>query len=169
MTLIFRMLLVLVQQMNILGNQRLNLLVIVSLGICILGVMCNFGNLYCKRSQGLLETFYIVNLVLLAGWSEYVISSSDNQNKQLIVSYIFISLALLMLMVTAIIYCFNKNIIKMVKMKFKKNDSVERNDGAVLRHPDTHSGVGEENYPAKSTTYLELSDTNLRPLTELLQ
>lgn len=169
MALVVRMLLVFAYQFNILGSQRLNLLIIVSLGICVLGSMWNFGTFYHNRMYMLLEIFYITNLVLLAGWSEYVTKSNNGLHKQLIISYIFVPLAL-MVFVTSTICCVcykifkimlakksgdSTTIIETLKHKLGKK-STEDDNSPTLKQPS--SSDADDTLPKSTTTYVLVTD-----------
>lgn len=168
--LVARALFVFAFQFNILGNLRLNLLIIVSLGILVLGSMWNFGTFYHNRVCMLLETFYIVNMVLLAGWSEYVAKSSHSTRNQHIVTYIFVSLALVVFVIS-IIWCIGYNIavkksigklstvFKKVRCIFQKQSAKDENVPTLRQL----SSSEDENMPP-TTTYISFTDKSQKPL-----
>jgi predicted outer membrane repeat protein len=108
--LLVRILLVTFHQVNVVGGQELNFVIIVTLGLCGLGTMWNFGSLYRNKYVTALETFYIMNLVLLAGWSEYV----TTHRSQLILSYTLVTLSLVVFLST-IVYHTGAKVFRAVK------------------------------------------------------
>lgn len=104
MMLLARVLLVILYQVSIIGNQRLNLIIFVTFGLCILGIMWNVGSLYHNKYVTMIETFYLTNLVLLTGWSDYV----STPRSQLILSHVLVTLALLVLIATILYHVINK-------------------------------------------------------------
>ena len=57
--------------------------------------MWNFGTVYKQHFVNVVESFYIINLALLAGWSEYNRQSSiDYEQHQAIIVYMFTGLAI---------------------------------------------------------------------------
>lgn len=110
--LLVRVVLVTLYQVNILGNQRLNLLIIVSLGLCLFGTMWNVGSLYRTKYVTMIEAFYLTNLLLLAGWNVYI-STARNR---MILSYILVTAAL-MLFIATILYHIITRLIKAVKKR----------------------------------------------------
>ena len=94
--LLVRSLLLLLFAVNILGNLRLNLMLIISTCVLLLGVMWNFGTVYKNNKVNLIEGFYIINLALTAGWSEFNHQDSPHyEQDQTIIIYIFTGLAIL--------------------------------------------------------------------------
>ena len=174
MTLVVRMLLLFAFQFNILGNQRLNLLIIVSLGICVLGSMWNFGTVYHDKICMMLETFYIVNLVLLAGWTEYVDKSNNSLRKQLIISYFFISLALVVFATSILCHV-------CCKIRSGKKSAGGNNNCSTIIETLKHrlgkklpeatlelssSSGADKTPPTGTTTYVMVTDKGQKPLTE---
>ena len=54
-----------------------------------------FGTVYKQQLVNLVESFYFINLALLAGWSEYNRQgSTDYKQNQTIIIYVFTGLAL---------------------------------------------------------------------------
>ena len=93
--LLIRSILLFLFGVNILGNPRINLLLIVSTCILLLGIMWNFGTVYKQKVVNLIESFHIINLALLAGWSEYNRQgSTDYKQQQAIIVYVFTGSAL---------------------------------------------------------------------------
>ena len=93
--LLIRSILLFLFVVNILGNPRINLLLIVSTCIILLGTMWNFGTVYKQQLVNLVESFYFINLALLAGWSEYNRQgSTDYKQNQTVIIYVFTGLAL---------------------------------------------------------------------------
>ena len=146
MMLLIRVLLITLHQVGIVGNQELNLIVIATFGLCILGTMWNLGSLYRNKYVTLVETFYITNLVLLAGWSEYV----SSPRSQLILSHILVSAALLVFLATLSYHVITK-IIRVVKERKKHIDGgqldvnytrfFEDSGGQVVK-PTSHTCIG---------------------------
>ena len=54
---------------NTLGDPHINLLVIQTVVICLLTLTWQFGSVYKKRTINVLESFFVLNLGLLATWS----------------------------------------------------------------------------------------------------
>ena len=86
-----------------LGNQRLNFLFIVTVCVIILGAMWNIGTVYKKWWVNAVESFYIVNLTLLAAWCEYnhQISSSYIED-QSIIAYVLVGSAFSVIIVITV-------------------------------------------------------------------
>ncbi len=165
-TLLVRVFLILIYQLNILGNQRLNLLIMVSIGIVILGIMWNFGSIYRSPMDMLLETFYTVNLVFLSGWSEYILKLSNSSQKQLIVTYTFVPLALLVTIVT-VIYQLYKKILRKVKHKKAAEKGVflmtliRKRQKLQQEKPNiSQIRVNLESPTEPTTTYIKITDTH---------
>ena len=62
--LVIRSVLLLLFGVNVLGNPQINLLLIVSSCVLLLGVMWNLGTVYKHVYVNCLESFYIINLIL---------------------------------------------------------------------------------------------------------
>ena len=102
--LLVRTILILFFTLNVLGNQRINLLFIVTVCIIILGLMWNIGTVYKHWWVNVIESFYIVNLALLAGWCEYNHQTSTSYARdQSIIAYILVGSALLVFIVIAVV------------------------------------------------------------------
>ena len=110
--LLVRVLLVTLYQVGVSSDQSFSMVVIVTLGLIALGTMWNLGSLYRNEYVTMVEAFYITNLVLLAGWSEYV----SSHRSQLILSYIFVSTALLVFLAT-IAYHVTTNALLFIKQR----------------------------------------------------
>ena len=103
--------------LNVLGDTRLNLILIVSLCAVLLGVMWNMGPIYKERYINVIETFFIVNLGLLSIWSHYNdLSSNDYLMHQIIISYTLVTLGLL-----AFLLILGHQVVWSVKKKCSKN------------------------------------------------
>lgn len=157
MMLLVRVALVTLYQVNILGNQRLNLVIIVSLGLCILGTMWNMGSLYRTKYITMIEAFYIANLLLLAGWNVYISSARI----RLILSYILVTAAL-MLFIATVLYHIITRLIRVVKEKRK----VVRDQPVVMENMENSDYYEPTNAPPKSS-YIRVTG-NQQPLTKLL-
>lgn len=151
MMLLVRVLLVALHQLGIAGNQELNLIVIVTFGLYLLGTMWSF---YRNRCVTLLEAFYITNLVLLAGWSI--------MHLQLILSHILVTAALLTFLVTLSYHVITK-IMKIAKERKKYIDGqLDITYGQVLEDSDDQ--------PAEPTTHMCINVTgDQKPLTDILE
>ena len=81
---------------NIFGNQRLNFLFIITVCVLILGAMWNIGTVYKNWWINAIESFYVVNLILLATWCEYnhQISPSYIKDQSIIAYYVLVGSAL---------------------------------------------------------------------------
>ena len=74
--------------LNLFGDPRLNLEIILSVCVILLGLMWNAGTIYKDRYINMLESFYIVNLGLLSGWTAYNrFSSTKHFVYQMAISY----------------------------------------------------------------------------------
>lgn len=157
--LLIRVLLVTLHQTNILGNQRLNLIVIVTIGLCILGTTWNLGSMYKCKYAAAIEAFYLTNLVLLAGWSEYV----STQQGQQILSYVLVTLALLVLAAILLYHIATKviTVIKEIKKKKPEGEGTRTVHMQHLEDSDSH------NVQVPSSTYIQVTGDQ-RPLTELI-
>ena len=93
--LLVRTILILFFTANIFGNQRLNFLFIVTVCVLILGAMWNIGTIYKNWWVNAIESFYIVNLTLLAAWCEYNRQTSPHYiEDQSIIAYVLVGSAL---------------------------------------------------------------------------
>ena len=94
--LLIRSILLLVFILNILGDRRLNLEIVFSVCVLLLGVMWNAGTIYKEKYVNVIESFYIVNLGLLSGWTAYNRQDLANYHTdQRIVTYVLIGSAFL--------------------------------------------------------------------------
>ena len=130
--------------------------------------MWNLGGLYRKRHITWLETFYLINLSLLAGWNEYVSSSQS----RLILTYILVVAALLVFVAT-VIHCVVVKIVTITRLKKsaggKNKDGQEaEDDGDSIRMQHLESlpapNVSAQNH---SVTCVMVTG-NQQPLTKLL-
>lgn len=86
---------ILVFGLNIFGDPRLNLILIVTFCAIILGTMWNFGTIYKEKFINAIETFFFVNLGLLSAWTLYNQYSFTNFFlQQIVVSYTFVGSSL---------------------------------------------------------------------------
>ena len=93
--LLVRTLLILFFTANVFGNQRLNFLFLVTLCVLILGAMWNIGTVYKNWWVNAIESFYLVNLTLLAAWCEYNRHVSPRYiEDQSIIAYVLVGSAL---------------------------------------------------------------------------
>jgi hypothetical protein len=101
--LLVRTILILFFTANIFGNQRLNFLFIVTVCVLILGAMWNIGTVYKNWWVNAIESFYLVNLTLLAAWCEYNRQISPRYiEDQSIIAYVLVGSALCVLLIIAI-------------------------------------------------------------------
>lgn len=73
--LLVRTALLIIFGMNTLGDPRLNLILIVSTCTIMLSILWNVGTIYKERYINIIESFYLVNLGLLASWTLYYYSN----------------------------------------------------------------------------------------------
>lgn len=69
--LLVRSALLITSGLNVFGDPSLNLELILSMCAVMLGIMWNAGTIYNERYINMLESFFIVNLGLLSGWTVY--------------------------------------------------------------------------------------------------
>ena len=82
----------------------MNLLFIVTVCIVIFGLMWNIGTVYKQWWVNVIESFYIINLALLAGWCEYNNQTSTSfAQDQSIIAYVLVGSALLLFIVIAVL------------------------------------------------------------------
>ena len=94
--LVLRSILMLAFASNIQGNPRVNMMLILTAIVILLGIVWNTGTiLYKKKLNNILEAFYIVNLALLCAWTEFNREASSNFiAAQAAISYTSVSLSL---------------------------------------------------------------------------
>ena len=93
--LVFRSILMLAFASNIQGNPRVNMMLILTAIVILLGIVWNTGTIYKQKLNNILEAFYIVNLALLGGWTEFNREASSNFiTAQAAISYTSVSLSL---------------------------------------------------------------------------
>ena len=159
--LLIRVLLVSLYQGNMLGNQSLSLIAIVTQGLCLMGTMWVLGSLYINKRTTAVESFYLSNLVLLAGWSQYV----TLQHSQHILSYVLVTSTLLVFFAT-IIHHITKRIVNLVK-KWRDNKSTADGDNTSENQcAELEESTGRE-AKAKSHTYIRVTGEQ-QPLSELV-
>lgn len=94
--LLVRVMLLLAFGFNTLGDQRLNLILIVSMSAIILGIMWNVGTIYKEKYVNVIESFFLLNLGLLSAWTLYNRYNSTNYFLyQTTVSYTFVGSSLI--------------------------------------------------------------------------
>jgi predicted outer membrane repeat protein len=82
--------------LNVFGDPRLNLILVTSMCVVILGLMWNVGTIYKERYINIIESFFLVNLGLLSVWTLFNRYSSSNFFlQQTIVSYTLVGSSLL--------------------------------------------------------------------------
>ena len=102
--LIIRSVLILAFASNVQGNPRVNLMIIVTTVVLVLGIVWNVGTVYKQRLNNVLEAFFFVNLALLCAWTEYNRQgSSDFLTSQTVIAYTFVSMSLLVF--SAVLVC----------------------------------------------------------------
>ena len=150
--LLVRVLVISLHQINHLGHQDLSLAIIVTLGLCLLGAVWNMGSLYHNKYITMIEAFYLTNLVMVAGWSEYV----STHHSQLILSYILVTLALLVFIAIILYHVITKIFVTAMTIKEKKKESL------LEMTKDT---CGDDRTNAPSSTYVEVTGDRT-PLTQ---
>ena len=101
--LLVRTILILFFTANVFGNQRLNFLFNVTVCVLILGAMWNIGTVYKDWWVNAIESFYLVNLTLLAAWCEYNRQMSPRYiENQSIIAYVLVGTALCVFITIAI-------------------------------------------------------------------
>ena len=122
--LLVRTLLILFFSANILGNQRLNLLFVVSVCVVVLAFMWNVGTVYKDWRVNVIESFFVANLTLLAAWCEYNRQQSTSYVRdQSIIAYVLVGSALLLFVgiaLTRVILRVKSVIVKRVFPKFEQ-------------------------------------------------
>ena len=99
--LLVRSFLLLAFVLNILGSPRLNLAIIMSTIAVSLGFTWNVGAIYKKLINNILETFYIVNLGLLATWTAFNQQDSPKHiQNQAVIANFFVGTAFATFMMT---------------------------------------------------------------------
>ena len=122
--LLVRTILILFFTANIFGNQRLNFLFIVTVCVLILGTMWNIGTVHKKWWVNAIESFYIVNLTLLAAWCEYNRQISLNYIvNQSIIAYVLVGSTLSVF----IIITFSRAIVRVKNIVISKRKQVAPN------------------------------------------
>ena len=151
--LLVRSLLLFLFGVNILGNPRVNLLLIVSTCVMLLGVMWNIGTVYKNKLVNLIESFYIINLAFLAGWSEYNRQSSvDYERNQAIIVYIFTGLAILVL-----------GIIVIARLLLKVKQIIDKHRKIRLYHVENEiESVSEQELIPPTVSYVEIGHSEGR-------
>lgn len=91
--LVLRSVLLFAFSVNALGSPRLNLLLTVSLMVLLLGFTYNVGTVYRQLSVNVLDSFYIVNLILLAAWTEFNRQGDSFKRNQAATAYVLVSTA----------------------------------------------------------------------------
>ena len=90
--LLIRSILMLAFASNIMGDPRLNLMLIVTAIVILLGITWNTGTIYKEPLYNILEAFFIANLALLVAWAEFNRETSSNFTaSQAGISYTFVS------------------------------------------------------------------------------
>lgn len=153
--LLARVLLATLQQVSASSDQSFSMVIIVTVGLNILGTMWNLGSLYRNKYVTMVEAFYITNLVLLAGWSEYI----SSYRSQLILSYVLISMAILIFLATIAYHVTCKALVFTKQKRLKNMDT----RSSVVQHPDNQAAP-----PASHThTYVRVTGDQM-PLSTIL-
>ena len=93
--LVLRSILMLAFASNIQGNPRVNMMLILTAIVILLGIVWYTGTIYKQKLNNILEAFYIVNLALLCAWTEFNREASSNFiAAQAAISYTSVSLSL---------------------------------------------------------------------------
>ena len=102
--LLVRTLLIVFFTANIIGNQCLNFLFVVTVYVLILGAMWNIGTIYKNWWVNAIESFYIVNITLVAAWCEYNRQVSPGYiENQSIIAYVLVGSALSVFIITVFV------------------------------------------------------------------
>lgn len=123
--LLLRSSLLLASGINIFGDPSLNLELILSLCVVMLGIMWNAGTIYKDRNINMLESFFIVNLGLLSGWTVYNrFALPKHLLYQMVISYFLVGtcFALFLAIIVSQVYLCIKN---KVIAKFKQHNRCE--------------------------------------------
>ena len=159
--LLVRTILVVFFTLNIFGNQRLNLLFIVTVCVIILALMWNIGTVYKNWWVNIIESFFIGNLVLLAAWCEYNRQTSSNYIRdQSIIAYLLVGSALTVFVVIATTRVIMR--VKVVIVKYKPPKAHQ-----LLEVPledltgctETAPAVGTRAPPTVTCTYIDFKHT----------
>ena len=136
--LVVRTILILFFTVNIFGSQRLNYLFIVTVCVLLLGVMWNIGTVYKNWWVNAVESFYIVNLTLLAAWCEYNRQISPTYTEdQSIIAYVLIGSALSVFITIAIA----RVIVKVKNVIIAKRKQLAPNEHQLVDVPVNVEGV----------------------------
>ena len=160
--LLVRSALILAFTANVLGNPRLNLLLVI---IACSGVMTfkwNLGRIYKQRIVNLVESFYLQNLILLALSTIYISHNSESPLiSQEVASYILVGSAFLVFLITAGYHIF-------VQMKAFKNSPywcVKKRASTSLPESleellNTPNEAGNDTAKLPTVSYVELRPTS---------
>ena len=108
--LVFRNFLMLAFATNVQGNPRVNMMLILTTVLIMFGIIWNTGTIYKRMLNNILEAFFLVNLALLVGWTEFNRKSSSNfVTAQAAISYTSVSLALAISIAVAVSEWFYKH------------------------------------------------------------
>ena len=139
--LLVRSAVILIFGLNIFGDPRLNLMLIVTICAVILGTMWNTGPIYKKNYINIIESFFLVNLGLLSAWTLYNhYKSSKFFLHQIIVSYTFVGSSFVM---------FLGIIVGQICIRLKRNFCKKGHTAAATGEPPRqfqHSDIGSGSY-----------------------
>ena len=150
--LLVRTILILFFTGNVFGNQRLNFLFIVTVCVLILGAMWNIGTIYKAWWVNAIESFYLVNLTLLAAWCEYNRQMSPRYiEDQLIIAYVLVGTALCVFITIAI----GRVVIRVKSIVIAKRKQVAPNAYHLVDLPDNV----EEGAVPPTVSYVNLTNS----------
>ena len=157
--LLVRTFLVLFFTANVLGNQRLNLLFIVTVCVVILAVMWNVGTVYKTWWVNAIESFFVANLALLAAWCEFNRRKSTSFIRdQLITAYLLVGSALLVFVVivlTRLTVRAKSVIVKHVNPRVYRGIDVPVDDVGDINVPPTEIEHVANATPKVTCTYID--------------
>lgn len=161
--LLVRTALILAFTANILGNPKLNLLLVIITCSGVMTFRWNLGTIYKQRVVNLIESFYLQNLILLALSTIYISHNSDSPLRdQKIASYVLVGSAFLVFIIIASYHIFMqmkafKNSPQWCVKKKKVNASLPESLEEPLNSPED-AGNDRANLPTMS--YVELPSTS---------
>ena len=93
---------------NSLGDPKINFAVIASVGMCLLAATWQLGTVYNKKLINALESFFILNLGILATWSLYDRERGTSDSNQAIITFIMVGSAFVVFVFIVIYHIFVK-------------------------------------------------------------
>ena len=152
--LLVRTLLILLFTLNIIGDQRLNLLFIVTVCVVLLTVMWNVGTVYKSWWVNVIESAFVADLALLAAWCGYNQEKSTTYIRdQSIIAYLLVGAALLLFVATVSI-----RVIKKVKDMIVKRMPLRRYQRMDVPLEEVVP-QNEDRPPTVTCTYIEFKSS----------